>query len=118
VIAKKPRAQSAGEAEFALWLRQALDIPPPIREYQFHPERKWRFDFAWAAWRLAVEIEGVTAAGGRHQRIGGFKADLEKYGAAFSLGWRVYRCDSAMVSSGAACSAIEHAFRMMKAGVW
>lgn len=113
----KPKAaiQSTGEAEFSLWLRTAPDLPVVHREFEFHPDRKWRFDFAWPELLLAVEIEGVTANGGRHQRIAGFKADLEKYHHAFMLGWRVYRCDSAMVSTGQAFAAVEHAIAMIRA---
>ena len=32
---------------------------------------QWRFDFAWPAERVAVEIEGVHGGGGRHQRVDG-----------------------------------------------
>lgn len=57
------------------------------REYRFHPVRRWRFDFAWPAEKLAVEIEGR----GRHQTFVGFRNDCEKYNAALQLGWRVLR---------------------------
>jgi len=26
---------------------QAAGLPEPIRQHRFHPERRWRFDFAW-----------------------------------------------------------------------
>ena len=112
-MAKIPKAESAAEAELALWIRTSPDVPPPVREFQFHPTRKWRFDFAWPQIRLAVEIEGLTADGGRHQRIGGFSADLAKYHAAWMLNWRVYRCSASMVSSGEAIAAIRHGFRYL-----
>ena len=64
------------------------------REFRFSPPRRWRFDFAWPDHRVAVEIEGVTRDGSRHQRIAGFLKDAEKYEAAQLAGWTVYRVPS------------------------
>ncbi len=61
------------------------------KEYKFHPKRKWRFDFADPANKVAVEIDGGVFAGGRHTRGAGFRADCEKINAAAVLGWRVLR---------------------------
>jgi very-short-patch-repair endonuclease len=55
------------------------------REYVFHPERKWRFDFAFPSVKLAIEIQGR----GKHQTIAGVRADCEKHNEALRLGWRV-----------------------------
>ena len=74
------------ETAFALWLRQHPSIPEPETEYQFHPQRKWRLDMAWPDQMVAVEIEGITYDGGRHQRVAGFLADAEKYEAAMLAG--------------------------------
>lgn len=63
----------------------------PLQNYRFHPSRKWAFDFAWPDQRVAVEIEGGTMVGGRHTRAGGYEADCEKYNAAVTMGWRVFR---------------------------
>ena len=38
-----------------------------------------------------MEIEGGVWSGGRHTRGIGFVKDMEKYNAAASLGWRVFR---------------------------
>ena len=61
----------------------------PMAEYRFHPERRWRFDFAFPAQRLAVEFDGGqwVIAGGRHNRDG----DREKLNTAAAMGWRVLR---------------------------
>jgi very-short-patch-repair endonuclease len=66
-----------------------------VREYQFHPTRRWAFDFAWPKHRLAVEIDGGQWAphGGRHARDG----DREKLNAAAMLGWRVMRYSGTML---------------------
>ena len=62
-----------------------------VREYRFHPTRKWRFDYAVPASRVALEVEGGVWTGGRHTSPQGFLADIEKYNAAALLGWTVVR---------------------------
>ena len=95
---KIPQEESPGEAAFALHCR--ADKLNPVREHQFHPTRKWRFDFAFPDDMLAVEIEG--GVNGRHHRFSGFAKDAEKYNAAALLGWRVLRFTTSMVMSGEA----------------
>ena len=90
------------ENAFATWMLHS-DIPGWREEYQFHPTRKWRFDFAWPAHKVAVEIEGITHFGkgiGRHQGSDGFLKDAEKYEAALQLGWKVYRVPGPWVAEG------------------
>ncbi len=89
------------EAEFALQVR-ALKLPAPHRELQFHPTRKWRFDFAWSEHDLDVEVEGGGWIQGRHTRGKGFSDDLKK----MRLGWLVYRCDAALIRSGEAVQVV------------
>lgn len=64
----------------------------PVREHQFYADRNWRFDFAWPAELVAVEIEGGTASGtSRHTSGVGFQLDTEKYNVAACLGWHLLR---------------------------
>ena len=86
---------------------RSLGLPEPEREYQFHPTRKWRFDFAWPSKMIAVEVEGGIWSGGRHTRGAGFVADCEKYNAAAELGWRVFRYPGGIVKNGEAVNQIE-----------
>jgi hypothetical protein len=74
----------------------------PTREHKFHPTRRWRFDFAFPERMCAVECEGAVWTNGRHTRGSGFVADMEKYNAAASLGWFVFRFDASAVKSGEA----------------
>lgn len=71
----------------ALWKYEAAVFDAPVREYRFHPRRKWRFDFAFVAQRVAVEVDGGqwAAGGGRHNT----DDDREKMNAAAAMGWRV-----------------------------
>ena len=63
-----------------------------VREHQFHPDRKWRFDYAIPSHLIALEVEGGVWTGGRHTSPRGFLGDMEKYNAATLMGWRVFRC--------------------------
>lgn len=75
----------------------------PFAELKFHPDRKWKFDFAWPERKLAMEVEGITGGkGGRHQRRDGYRGDCEKYAEALCLGWRVLRVTPAQLKSGEA----------------
>ncbi len=85
------RKRSAAEERLAILIDRA-GIPKPERELVFARPRRWRFDFAWPDLLLAVEVEGISPGfGSRHQRIGGFLKDCEKYEAAVLGGWMVYR---------------------------
>lgn len=101
---RTPRPESPGECAFALHCRaDGLDLV--VREYVFHPTRKWRFDFYFPAERLAVEVEG--GVNGRHQRVGGFRSDCVKYCHAAMLGIRVMRVTTDMVTSGEAIEMVK-----------
>lgn len=76
---------------FAEWLA-SYSIPMPEPEFRFNPDRKWRFDYAWPASKVALEVEGGVWTEGRHTRGKGFLADIEKYNCAACRGWRILRC--------------------------
>jgi hypothetical protein len=61
------------------------------KEFVFHPDRKWRFDYCFPALMLAIEYEGLMSDKSRHTTISGFTGDTEKYNAAQQLGWKVMR---------------------------
>ncbi len=92
-------------------LDERWGFPAPVTEYRFAPPRRWRFDLAWPALKVAVECEGGGWTGGRHTRGAGFEADLEKYAQAQILGWSVVRVSQRMITSGLALNAIESALR-------
>lgn len=62
-----------------------------VKEYKFHPVRKWRFDYAIPEHKIALEVEGGVWTGGRHTSSVGFIKDMEKYNTATLMGWRVFR---------------------------
>lgn len=100
-MSRAPQPLSPGEEAFALHCR--VEGLKPIREFQFHKTRKWRFDFYFPAKKLAVEVEG--GYGGRHQR-GGFHTDMTKYNAAASMGIMVLRFTTRDVMRGDAIAQV------------
>lgn len=96
------------EDTFAFQVK-AAGLPEPEREYRFHPMRRWRFDFAWPASMVAVEVEGGVYVHGRHTRGRGFTADCEKYAEATLLGWKIFRFTGEPIESGYALACTEKA---------
>lgn len=62
-----------------------------VKEFKFHPTRKWRFDYAVPEYKIALEVEGGVWTRGRHTRPQGFLGDIEKYNTATIMGWKVLR---------------------------
>lgn len=81
---------------------RAFGLPEPVPEYRFHPDRRWRFDWAFPSEQIAVEQEGGIWIRGRHSRGAGFEKDTEKYAAAVILGWRVFRASPKQIADGIA----------------
>lgn len=81
---------------------RAVGIVEPVAEYQFHPTRRWRFDWAWPLQKVALEIDGGVFIQGRHSRGVGMVKDMEKYNQAAILRWRVIRVTPKMLSTGEA----------------
>jgi hypothetical protein len=83
-------------------LQAAGRFSPLEREYQFHPQRKWRFD--WAVWsnghRIAIEYEGGVFIGGGHTRGLIYGQNCEKYNTAALMGWTVLRFTAPMIRAG------------------
>lgn len=80
-----------------LWKR--LGGTPLETEHQFHPARKWRFDFADPDSKIAVEIEGgIWLQKSRHYDGSGAVKDMQKYLAATLDGWRIIRICGPMLT--------------------
>ena len=90
-ILKREIAKAKREA-LGLAMRQQLRATPAaagfVPELAFHPTRKWRFDYAWPAKMVALEVEGGTYTGGRHTRGAGYANDIAKYNIATINCWR------------------------------
>jgi hypothetical protein len=60
-----------------------------VREYKFHPSRRWKFDYAIPDKKLAIEYNGIFSNKSRHLTVTGYSGDMEKINQAQLLGWRV-----------------------------
>lgn len=88
-------------------LLRSVGLPAPVREHRFHAIRRWRFDYAWLAEKVALEVEGGVWTGGRHTRGAGFLGDMEKYNAATIAGWRVVRVTPSKLCASATIGMLE-----------
>lgn len=96
-------------------LRQQLraeKIAGWVNEFRFHPERGWRFDYAFPLLKVAIEVEGLTHKFGRHQRFQGYTEDCKKYTEASLLGWKLIRVTPQMVRHGLAIDYIKRALNV------
>jgi len=106
-------SKSQLEEQFALQIK-AVGLPEPVREFKFHPERRWKLDFAFVDLKLAVEIEGGIWNGGRHTTGAGFIKDCEKYNELALMGWRLLRYHGGAVRDGSAIRQVEVAIRLLE----
>lgn len=67
-------------------------LPDPVFELRFHPVRRWRFDLAWPAHKVALEVQGGIFSNGRHTRGAALIKEWEKLNTAAAMGWRVIYC--------------------------
>jgi hypothetical protein len=106
-VAKRNTASRSVAQRYAAFpgICEAYGLPRPVTEHRFDSSRRWRFDFAWPAAKLALEVEGGVWTEGRHTRGSGFTADIEKYNAATVQGWRVLRCVPADIDEPESVSA-------------
>ena len=106
--ARKLAAPSTLEARLFEQLARC-GVPAPEREYRFDDERGWRFDLAWPAFKLAVEVQGAIWTGGSHGRGSGIERDYAKINAAQIAGWRVLQYGKSAIEDGTAIYQIRKA---------
>lgn len=73
-----------------------------VREYKFHPKRRFRFDFAILKLKIGIEYEGGIYNFGRHVRGRSYTSDCIKYNLAQIEGWKVLRYTVNMVEENPA----------------
>ena len=100
---KKLPRHNSGEEAFQTFLR-IFKARTAVRNFRFHPTRKWELDFAWPALKVGIEIQGgiFRPGGGAHSRPANILRDLAKHNALLDLGWRVWEVLPRDCRSGAA----------------
>lgn len=89
-VARKSKVEATPDV-FLRLLQERFPGRKIVKEHRFHPERKWRFDYAIPDLKIAVEVDGAVWTCGRHNRAAGYIADMEKLNTAASMGWLVLR---------------------------
>jgi len=94
---------------------RAADLPDPAREVTFHEARKWRFDFLFTDYAVAVEYDGGVFDGDpSHSSISGILRDIEKINEAQLAGFTVIRVTAQTVENGTALRYIKRAISKAK----
>lgn len=88
---KKKRNKAKEKINTDLWAFARENKLELKKEFVFHPDRKWRFDYCFPGLMTAIEYEGLMSEKSRHTTVSGFTGDAEKYNAAQRLGWKVMR---------------------------
>lgn len=93
MVARKVTRKVASKAPdlFLKLLQQRFVGIEIVKEFKFYPTRKWRFDYAFPAEKVAVEVDGGVWVGGRHINPAGYINDMEKLNNAAAMGWLVLR---------------------------
>lgn len=87
--------------------KQMAGLPEFVTELEFHPERRFRFDYAWPQRRVALEIHGGVFQKSRHTTGVGFTKDKAKMNEATCLGWLVVEVTTEQLKSGEARDWVE-----------
>jgi hypothetical protein len=102
------------ESDISLILAQdlpGLKCGTVVREFRFHANRKWRFDWALPEVKVGIEIQGGAWTNGRHVRGKGFLGDMEKFNAATADGWKVFCFSPQQIRNGEAMQFLKKAIR-------
>lgn len=100
-----------------------LGFPQPELEVVFFPTRKWRLDFYWPAYKLALEIDGGTYTHGKKNKSGnvarsghltplGYHSDCTKGNHVAMIGCSLLRADSDMVTKGEIYPQLEESLKI------
>lgn len=92
--------------------RQLAGLPDFVPELQFHPTRKWRFDYAWPQRKIALEVHGGVFKKSRHTTGAGFTKDREKMNEAQLHGWIVIEVTTEQLTSGEARGLVARALAL------
>lgn len=103
-LAKRSQKDRLENSFLATWVMLYPQLPVPVRQYKFLPDRKFLWDFAWPEDYLAVEIQGGSfMAKSGHTSLSGQSRDCEKQRLAVAAGWRVLPFNSLDMKNVIAC---------------
>lgn len=94
--------ESLAEAVLLNRIRE-LHLPEPQTQVQLISWRKYRYDFAWPEYKIAVELQGGVHGNesrGRHTRGAGYEEDCTKLALAQIAGYACLYLTPGMVDKG------------------
>jgi hypothetical protein len=103
------KAELRGQS-FQSWLKRH-GLPPAIAEYRFAPPRRWRFDWCWPGFGIALENQGGIFSGGRHTRGAALLKEHEKLNAAAMHGFRVLYATPQTIQAPAMLATLKEVLR-------
>jgi hypothetical protein len=111
--ARSALMRAAGvDSELELILANRLEragLPLGETQHRFVPGRQFRFDRAWPAQMVAVEVQGGVWSQNGHARPSMVDHDCVKFSIAAAFGWRVLPVTKEMIESGQAVELIRQA---------
>jgi hypothetical protein len=110
LMVKKTKGEKSNLEVLLAFQMRAAGLPEFEREYVFHPDRKWRFDFYRDGW--GIEINGGGWNQGGHNRnpiVMG--RDYEKYNAAMEMGIKVLLYTGEQIKDLTALAQLERIFK-------
>jgi hypothetical protein len=84
-------------------------LPLGEGQYRFVDGRQYRWDRAWPAQMVAVEVQGGVWVNGAHSRGSGVQRDCMKLSLGAALGWRCLPVTPEMIEDGSAVELIRQA---------
>jgi len=94
-------------------------LPSPEVEFKFHPERRWKLDFAWPVGHpgaieggVYLEVDGGIFSHGSHTRGARMLKTWERDNEATCRGWRGLRCQPRDLCTQATVDLIKRALAM------
>lgn len=102
---------SPGERALAFQMRNRPEFPHFEREFYFHPNRRFRSDFAFPAHKLLIEVQGGGKiwnektggfVSGAHHSKDGYAGDCERMAEGMMLGYRFLYVTPEQCKSGKA----------------
>jgi hypothetical protein len=96
--------------------KRAGKIPAlPVEEWVAIPGRKFRFDFGWPDYNLAIEVQGGIWGLGAHSGGTGALRDFEKQSLAAIHGIYLITCGPSQIREGKALSWVIQFFEISHA---
>jgi len=113
---KTTRIPKQDAAPVFAWAWKVANLVPdlaPVPEYQFMPDRRFRFDWAFVAHKVGIEVDGGLWLRVGHAHPGNILKEMVKFNFAAAAGWRVFRFTPEMLRADpvACCELVRQALQ-------